>query len=99
MELVDEVRCEVERIFNVKDRKKALSTMLEQNAGKEKGPTVNNFELSPIFLPLSAENAFVYRAASGIQCDEISKLRKEYIDKIGQEEMGKFKWKKLPLDK
>ena len=46
MELVDEVCCEIERIFDVKDRKKALSTMLQQNAGKEKGPIEESYRVN-----------------------------------------------------
>merc|ERR1719491_1354158 len=66
MSLVDEARVEVARIFEVSDRKKSVDTMLEDECSTSK--------VGPAFVPMSAENAFLYRAASGLQCDEIGVL-------------------------
>jgi len=94
------VRIEVERVFGVKDRSNALSEMDQKgNKSRKMNDNAPMDNLSPAFLTISAENAFVYRAASGYQRNEIHKLGKHYIDKIGYEEVGKFKWKRLSKDK
>ena len=87
--LVKEARDEVEKIFSVTDRTKALDAI---TTGKT---NAFNGKLSPAFLPASFENAFLYRSASRLQLGELSRLDKVYIDKIGHEEVGKYKWKKL----
>lgn len=90
MSLVDEARVEVARIFEVSDRKKSVDTMLEDECSTSK--------VGPAFVPMSAENAFLYRAASGLQCDEIGNIGSQYIDKIGREEIGKYRWKRQPQE-
>jgi len=65
---------------------------------KTNGKTTTAPSSSPAFLSLSAHNAFVYRAASGLQKDELHKLGKACIDRIGHEEVGKFEWKRLSND-
>jgi len=92
MELVKEVRLEVERIFSVEDREKTLSDIL---SSKNKANLGLVRSASPAFIPISAENGFLYRAASHMQLSNFNKFDMTYIDKIGHEEIGKFKWKKL----
>lgn len=91
MGLVDEVRLKIENIFDVSDRKKYLESILEGEC------PASNVDLA--FFPISAENAFLYRTASRLKCDELHKLGSQYIDKIGHEEVGIFKWKKLTTEK
>eukprot|EP00957_Ditylum_brightwellii_P211673 15366459-Ditylum_brightwellii.AAC.1 len=90
--LVEEVRLEVERIFDVQDRDKMLHDILNDN--NEADPKELRYS-SPVFIPISAENGFLYRAASHMKPSNFDKLDMAYIDKIGHEEIGKFKWKKL----
>jgi hypothetical protein len=47
---------------------------------------------------LSAGNAFAYRTASRLSLEEFKKLDIALIDKLGRDEVGNFKWKKLALD-
>jgi hypothetical protein len=54
--------------------------------------------MSPIFMHISAENAFVYRSASKLSKDNLHTLEKTYFDKIGHEEVGKVKWNRLSSD-
>jgi len=88
--LVDEVCKEVEKVFKVGDRKKSLNKILSHRS-RSAVPSAT----SPAFVPVSAENAYMYRRASGASFDEFKKFNKEFIDKIGREEFGRFKWKKL----
>lgn len=92
--LVNEVRSKVENIFDATDRNAALLNAIEPNE-KTNNKTAATLNPSPAFLSLSAHNAFVYRAASGLQKDELHKLGKACIDRIGHEEVGKFEWKRL----
>lgn len=89
--LVEEAQREVERIFSVGDRTKALTALLDQNLDQESCSEA----YMPAFLPLSAENAFLYRATSRLGRKEMKLLDKSYLNKIGREEVGKFQWKKL----
>jgi hypothetical protein len=50
------------------------------------------------FVPISAQNAFIYRAASRLSYGEFKKLDKALVDKLGCEEFGKSKWRKLTQD-
>mmetsp|Transcript_15008 Transcript_15008/g.32341 ORF Transcript_15008/g.32341 Transcript_15008/m.32341 type:complete len:703 (-) Transcript_15008:352-2460(-) len=93
MALVKEARNEVEKIFRVDDRTKALEAITTGDMNTYGG------KLSPAFLPASFENAFLYRSASRLQLSELKRLDKVYIDKIGHEEVGKYKWKKLSEEK
>ena len=81
MSLVKESQCEVERIFAVDDRSKALQAIIG-------GEAKHQAHLSPAFLPISFENAFLYRTASGLPIEELKRLDKVYIDKIGHEEVS-----------
>jgi small GTP-binding protein len=57
------------------------------------------FEGSPVdFFAISAENAFVYRTASRLSLDDFKSLDEALIHKIGSEEVGKSKWRRLSMD-
>ena len=53
----------------------------------------NNTNVS--FIPISAQNAFVYRWATRLTYNDFLELDDEFINKIGKEELGKMKWKRL----
>jgi len=86
--LVNEVRIKAEQIFNVSRQEMELCA--RSGVSSQEFLTVN-----PTFIPISAENGFLYRAASRLQLSEFSMLDMDYIDKIGREELGRFKWKRL----
>jgi hypothetical protein len=48
-----------------------------------------------VFIPISAENAFVYRTASRLSFEDFCNLDNTLIEKLGREEVGKQKWRKL----
>lgn len=86
---MEEARSEVERIFEVSDqRKHSLQSSLYVDQESLKSTT-------PAFLHLLAESSFSYRAASRLGPKKFQQLDKIHIDKIGREEVGKFKWKKM----
>lgn len=91
MALVDEARTEVERVFGVGNREAALASIL----GRQDDATTYDGSASPAFVHASAENAFLYRSASRLAVSQLKRLDRVYLDKIGHEEIGKFKWKKL----
>ena len=85
LELVSEVRSKVEDIFQVQDTESTLER-LENDQSIDGIPNV-------IFLPLSAENAFLYRTAGNVKSsDNLEKLGSKYLDKIGYEEIGKYSY-------
>lgn len=51
-----------------------------------------------MFIPISAENAFVYRTASRLSFAEFQNLDKSIIEKLGQAEVACFQWRKMSLD-
>ncbi len=53
----------------------------------------------PVFIPLSAGNAFAFRTAANRPYGTFKELDLKLIDKIGRDEVGNHKWKKLPLEK
>lgn len=52
----------------------------------------------PAVIPISAENAFLYRTAYQLDIEDFKKLDPSLIDKIGREEVGRLRWKKLSQD-
>jgi GTPase SAR1 family protein len=95
MDLVQEVREQVEKIFEVGSRSQALQQVLEPSKVGNGQPCNSTY---PIFIPLSAGNAFAYRTASRLSLEEFKKLDIALIDKLGRGEVGNFKWKKLSLN-
>ena len=87
MALVDEVRQEVQNIFGVGNS----NSRRKKKSSKACAPI-------PTFIPVSAENAFLYRTASRLKLSEFKQLDRSYLEKIGHEEVGKYKWKKLSIE-
>ena len=77
MELVHKVCKKVESIFGVTNRKDVLDAVNFKN----KVPTTTH-KPSPAFIPISAENAFVYRAASTLQAQDLRKLDKTTLIRL-----------------
>jgi hypothetical protein len=50
------------------------------------------------FIPISAENAFIYRTVSKLDFDSFTKLDKDFVEKLGRDEVGKSKWRSLTPD-
>ena len=89
--LVDEVCSEVERIFNVDSRKRALEAALDASRG---GRDLGDW-MWPVVIPCSAGNAFLYRTACRLNLEDFKHLDAELITKIGRDEIGRQKWNKL----
>ena len=53
------------------------------------------FHPLPTFIPISARTAFVYRCASRLSFDQFKEVEPFLIDKLGIEEVGRKKWKRL----
>jgi GTPase Era involved in 16S rRNA processing len=87
--LVSETRQEVERIFAVDDREKALEQALKGVCATGKK------HASPCFIPVSAENAFLYRLVSRVQLGDYNRLDEAYLEKIGHKECGENMWPEL----
>eukprot|EP00536_Pseudo-nitzschia_multiseries_P018117 jgi/Psemu1/54202/gm1.54202_g len=62
--------------------------------------TAKNFEYDPqktklpVFVPISAMTAFIFRDAKYLTVDNFHKLDNDVMDKIGRDEVGR-KWKKM----
>ena len=89
MGMVAEARKEVERIFGVTDRVKALTQALAGKSSKGKA------RASPCFIPISAENAFLYRHVSKVPLADYNLLDKTYLERIGYKEAGENTWPEL----
>mmetsp|Transcript_19929 Transcript_19929/g.56449 ORF Transcript_19929/g.56449 Transcript_19929/m.56449 type:complete len:672 (+) Transcript_19929:286-2301(+) len=91
MELVEEVREKVTQVFGSGCRNAALEAIV-RGKGTEHRVDENPFAA---FVPISAMHAFVYRTASSLPLKDFEKLGMGLIDKIGLEEVSRFKWKKF----
>ncbi|GAX16055.1 hypothetical protein FisN_20Hu270 [Fistulifera solaris] len=89
--LVDESRKEAEKQFNC-----TLEKLLHNT---QKGAKSKMSKLTPILIPTSAMHAYFYCTASLMTFDQFKKFDKDLIEKIGREEVGKFRWKNLSEDK
>jgi len=89
--LVDEARKEVKRVFDVPDCKKALDDII-RHAEKGSRAPASTF---PVFIAMSAVHAFIYRTASLMSMSQFKKFDAALIEKLGHEEVGKWKWRKL----
>mmetsp|Transcript_3942 Transcript_3942/g.6026 ORF Transcript_3942/g.6026 Transcript_3942/m.6026 type:complete len:760 (-) Transcript_3942:120-2399(-) len=83
--LVGEVQDKVKQIFGTVCPETSLTDILSSDQPVS----------WPAFIPVSAATAFVYRTAARLELDQFSTLDKEFIDKIGKEEVGRFKWKRF----
>ena len=50
------------------------------------------------FIPVSAELAYIYRSARSMDVASLKKFDPCLIEKIGHDEVGRFKWRKLTED-
>ncbi len=100
MELVTEVQVRVEKIFDVTSRTEALDQLLTcVREGKRCSESLtlplDNPTTYPIFIPFSAGNAFAYRTAANCSFEKFKQLDSKLIDKLGCDEVGRAKWKKM----
>jgi GTPase SAR1 family protein len=93
--LVQEARQEVERVFEVSDRKDALASILGAAHTNTKSSCD---DLYPAFIPISAIHAFIYRTASLMSMEQFKLFDKDLVEKLGREEVGKWKWARLGED-
>jgi GTPase SAR1 family protein len=94
--IVQEARQEVERVFEVSDRKDALASLLGAARAKTRS---SRDDLFPAFIPISAIHAFIYRTASLMSMEQFKLFDKNLIEKLGREEVGKWRWAMLGEDK
>jgi small GTP-binding protein len=94
-EMVQEARKEVERVFEVTDRAKAMSKILQP--GPSDAATVKS--LLPAFLSFSASHAYFHQTVSLLSFEAFKKFDdKDLIEKYGKEYVGRAKWKGLSAD-
>ena len=89
--LIDESRKEAEKQFHCQLGEFLQPT--QQQARKRKA------KFTAVLVPTSAMHAYFYRTASLMTFDQFKKFDKELIEKIGREEVGRFKWKGLSQEK
>jgi GTPase SAR1 family protein len=88
-EMVAEARREVEKIFNVPCREKALKKITGN-------PTKKCDEnLSPVFIPISAIHAYINQCASLMSRKSFEEFDPDLLEKIGREQIGRRNWNKL----
>jgi GTPase SAR1 family protein len=92
--LVQDMRDQVEKIFNIPDRKRTLDQILT-GSNEERSQLSDVY---PIVIPMSAENAFAYQTVARLSLDELKDFDGKLINKLGRDEVGNFKWKKLSLE-
>jgi GTPase SAR1 family protein len=88
-EMVAEAQREVEKIFNVPCREKALKNIMGN-------PTKKCDEnLSPVFIPISAIHAYINQCASLMSRKSFEEFDPDLLEKIGREQIGRRNWNKL----
>jgi len=94
-EMVNEARAEVEKIFEVGDRKEALRVMLERNEKQGAFVFGSGGEISPAFIPVSAINGYIQLSASRMSLEKFASFDRDLIEKLGREQIGRRRWIKL----
>ncbi|KAL7568390.1 hypothetical protein ACA910_012110 [Epithemia clementina (nom. ined.)] len=88
--LVQEMMETVARIFDVSNQVKSLQEIV---AGKAGSPATTMNHYSPIVIPISARNAYMYRVASSLTLDKFKdKIEEGMINKFGRNVFG-HEWK------
>jgi hypothetical protein len=75
-----------------------IMALVEEVRGKV-NQIFKRMKLKPTLIHVSAENAFAYRAASRLTRQNMRHLNRECLDKIGYEEVGKVKWRRMSMKK
>jgi GTPase SAR1 family protein len=57
--------------------------------------TGNSSPQGVTFIPISAENAFIYRTASRLSLQDFKNVDESLVERIGCDEVGKTKWRNL----
>ena len=96
VKLVAEARERVEQIFQVSDRLEALEKILSHPLSSPEQLT--DKDLFPVFLPISALNAFVFRCSSRLSLEQFRDFDPKLIAKIGRGRIGREKWQDLTND-
>lgn len=92
--LFAESQREVEKIFEVTDRRESLQSMFSASSSFEEKSLVH----SPALISFSAIHAFIYRAASTMDFSTFqTKVEKGLIERLGQEAFG-FAWEDFEED-
>jgi GTPase SAR1 family protein/ribosomal protein S27AE len=94
--IVKEACAEVEKIFGVSCRLTALETLLQCAANTEFDYGFSKC-MSPVFLPVSAIQAYVFQSTSLMSLEKFHKFDKGLMDKLGREQIGRKRWAKLSL--
>jgi GTPase SAR1 family protein len=87
-ELVKEAKEEVDKVFGGGRKKR-----------KARGASSTKRLLLPKFIPLSAELAFIYRTAAGMNFEQFQGFDADLIDRLGRKEIGWRFSKKSPEEK
>jgi GTPase SAR1 family protein len=88
MDMVTEARKEVEKIFQVPCRQKALESVLQ-------GDSKTSIQTSPVFIPISAIHAYTLQSASLMNRDAFIDFDKDLLEKLGREQVGRRRWNKM----
>ena len=76
-----------------------LMALVDEVRGKV-NETFKDIDVKPTLLHISAHNAFAYRNASRLTRENMhEKLTRECLDKIGFEEIGRVKWRRMSEEK
>jgi GTP-binding protein EngB required for normal cell division len=95
-DLVRIAREHVETIFNVSSLEESLKTILETKTQVRLLSEVK--PQSPVFIPVSAIQAYIYQTASRMDLERFKTLDKLLIDEFGRNMLGKVSWRKLSDD-
>jgi GTPase SAR1 family protein len=104
MAIVREVQNKVESIFDVNCRQHALEELLllfqsgdDDTKDDDKDETNSQRSLYPVFLPIAAAKAFLYRAASRLSLEQFQQQEQQRfnIDSLVRDEVGRFQFNKM----
>ena len=89
--IVKETTKKIEELFKVSDRAKWLAQITSGKARSNNKAGVS----SPIVVPVSAVNAYIYRAAASLTLEDFkAKIDNSLVEKLGKEAYGR-RWKKF----
>ena len=84
-ELIRNASAKVQQVFGVEDRSTALRQIVNKRLSTATG-------LYPVFIPMSAVNAFIYQSANEMTLEQFKKFDSDLVLKFGKEQIGKSLW-------
>lgn len=98
--ILEEARTKVASLFDIPPKINLANDIVSKKVVGNELQHLKNAEglFMPIFLPISARNAYIYRLASKVDSTRFKQLEQKLVEVIGKEQIGLRQWNKLTAE-